>query len=119
MSMGSQVSVFCKDVSNSEVFWTIQFEDGSYIKWCNDDDSEIFPLWSTESRVELTLKRAEEFSGGKPIAISLDTFKTEWLPDLIKNSVSIGPNWSGENLSGSSYEAEELLARIKNCNKST
>ena len=82
MSAGSQVSAFFPDIAKSKLFWTIQFEDGQYIKWCNEDRSEVFPLWSTKSRVEATLKRVEEFEGGKPISISLNKFLDSWLPDL-------------------------------------
>ena len=111
--MGSQISAFCRDISKTKIFWTIQFQDGSYIKWCNDDGSEIFPLWSTESRVKRTLKVATELEGGTPISISFDNFIQEWMPKLLKSSVSLGPNWAGENLTGTSFDAVELITRIK------
>lgn len=113
MSMGSQVKVFCKDVAKSKTLWTIQFDDGSYIKWCNDDGSEIFPIWSTESRVKRILDYADELGGGRPIAILFEVFLTEWLPNFTKAGVKLGPNWVGKNLSGTSFEAIELVERVK------
>lgn len=114
MSMVSQISAFCRDVAKSKTLWTIQYEDGSYIKWCNEDGSEVFPLWSTESRVQRTLKVAEELVGGKPVSIPFDQIIHEWLQDIIKAGVAIGPNWGGENLTGTSFDAVELIERVKN-----
>jgi hypothetical protein len=114
MSLGSQINSFCKDIAKSNLFWTMQFEDGSFLKWYNDDESEILPLWSTESRVKKAIKVEPEFKGATPVSITLEIFISEWLPDLDKNSIAIGPNWSGENLTGTSFEANELIDRIKN-----
>jgi len=114
MSMGSQINAFCIDVAKTKTLWTIQFDDGGYIKWCNDDGSEIFPLWSSKSRVERTLKvAAEELPGGKPVSIPFDQFIKEWLPDFVKAGVAVGPNWAGENLTGTSFDASELVERVK------
>ena len=115
MSMGSQISAFCKDVAKSKKLWSIQFQDGSYIKWCNDDGSEIFPLWSSETRVEKILKYAgQELDGGKPISFSFDEFIKEWVPGFYENNVAVGPNWAGENISGTSFEVNELIERVRN-----
>lgn len=113
MSIGSQVSAFCRDISKTKMFWTIQFQDGSYIKWRNEDGSEIFPLWSTETRVQRTLKVATELEGGSPVSISFDNFIQDWLPELVENSVLLGPNWAGENLTGTSFDAMELITRVE------
>ena len=114
MSLGSQISSFCNDITKSNLFWTIQFKDGSFIKWYNEDESETLPLWSSESRVKKAIKVESEFKGASPVSITFEKFLSEWLPDLIENAITIGPNWSGENLSGTSFEATELIERIKN-----
>ena len=114
MSAAAQVSTFCKDIVKSKEIWTIQFNDDSFIKWENPDGSEVFPIWSTESRVKRVLKLGEEFEGGKAVSFSFKEFLINWLPQLQKKGVSLGPNWAGENLSGWSFEAQELITRIKN-----
>ena len=114
MSLGSQINSFCKDIAKSSVFWTMQFEDGQFIKWYNEDESEILPLWSSESRVIKAIKVEPEFKGASPVSITFDNFLSEWLPDLIKSNIAIGPNWSGDNLTGTSFEANELIERVKN-----
>ncbi len=114
MSAASQVSAFCRDIVKTKLIWTIQFHDESFIKWINEDGSEVWPVWSTESRVKKTLKLSDDFEGGKAISYSFDDFLVEWLPDLIEDNVGLGPNWAGDNLSGWSFEAQELIDRVKN-----
>ena len=116
MSVGSQVTAFCRDVARERTVWTIAFEDGDYLKWVNADETEVFPVWSTKTRVERVLKLGEEFSGGRPVSFSLESFIHEWLPRLVETGTKLGPNWAGENLSGWSFEPEELIQRV--CNQS-
>ncbi len=114
MSTASQVSAFCRDVVKFGKIWTIQFPDESFIKWENSDGSEVFPIWSTESRVKKALQLGEEFEGGKPVSFGFEIFIAEWLPKLVNEHIGLGPNWAGENLSGWSFEAKELIDRVKN-----
>lgn len=114
MSAAAQVSAFCRDVVRSREIWSIQFEDGSYLKWVNPDGTEVFPIWSTESRVKRVLKLGEEFKGGKAVSFAYEEFLTEWLPKFKREGIGLGPNWAGENLSGWSFEAQELISRVKN-----
>jgi len=114
MSSASQVSAFCRDVVKFKKIWTIQFPDESFIKWVNSDRSEVFPIWSTESRVKKVLQLGEEFEGGRPVSFSYEIFIVEWLPKLIDENIGLGPNWAGKNLSGWTMEAQELIDRVKN-----
>jgi len=113
MSAASQVSAFCRDVAKCKEVWTIQFEDNSFLKWQNPDGSEVFPVWSTESRVKRALKLSEEFQGGVAVSFKWQVFLQDWLPKLLNNNVGLGPNWAGENLSGWSFEAQELIERVR------
>ncbi|MES9901785.1 MAG: DUF2750 domain-containing protein [Sedimenticola sp.] len=113
MSAAAQVSAFCRDIVKSKEIWTIQFDDNSFIKWENHDGSQVFPIWSTESRVKRVLKFGEEFEGGEAVSFGFQEFLKSWLPRLTKEGVGLGPNWAGENLSGWSFEAQELIARVK------
>ena len=113
MSAAPHVKAFCQDLVQSKNIWTIQFSDGSYIKWENEDGSEVFPVWSTESRVRKVLSYEDAFEGATPVNFSFEAFQSEWLPKLIEERTGLGPNWSGENLSGWTFEAQELIDRVK------
>ena len=114
MTTASQVNAFCRDLVKSKEIWTIQFLDATFIKWMNEDGSEVFPIWSTESRVKKVLEFGDEFEGGSSVSFKFDEFLADWLPDLIEDSVGLGPNWAGSNLSGWTFEAQELMERVKN-----
>lgn len=111
-SVVAQINSFCCDVAKSQEIWTIEFSDGEYIKWQNEDGTEVFPLWSSESRITKILTFVEELQGAKPVSFSYEYFCEKWVPDLLRNKVSIGPNWAGENLTGTSIDPNELIQRI-------
>ena len=113
MSAAPHVKAFCQDLVNTRTIWTIQFPDGSYIKWENADGSEVFPIWSTELRVRKILSYEEAFHGAVPVSFSFDNFLLEWLPKLIKEGTALGPNWAGKNLSGWTFGAQELINRVQ------
>jgi hypothetical protein len=112
MSMMSQVAAFCKDVYQMKLLWTVEFEDGSILQWFEDDGSQVLPFWSSESRVKKVIKLLEDFDGGLPASIELDEFEADWVQDLVDSNIRIGPNWAGEELSGTTFEANELVRRI-------
>ena len=111
--MMSQVSSFCKDVVKSEVIWVLQFNGDTYVNWVNEDGSEVFPVWSSESRVKKVIKLVDVFLDGKAFAITLDDFTQNWIPKFEKDKVSLGPNWVGENLSGTTFSPASFLHRIE------
>jgi Protein of unknown function (DUF2750) len=113
MSAAPHVKAFCQDLVKTRNIWTIQFADGSYIKWENSDGSEVFPVWSTESRVRKVLSYEEAFEGAAPVCFSLDVFLSEWLPKLTNEGTGLGPNWAGKNLSGWTFKAQELIDRVQ------
>ena len=112
MSAAPHVKAFCQDLVKARKLWTIQFPDGAYIKWENPDGSEVLPVWSTESRVRKVLTYEEAFDGAVPVCFEFDDFLSEWLPKLKNEGTRLGPNWAGENLSGWTFEAQELIDRV-------
>jgi len=112
MSAAAHVAVFCKDVAKNKNVWTIQLPDQNYIKWENSDGSEVFPVWSTKSRVQKIISYEEEFDGAIPIKFTFEEFLSDWMPELLENSIRLGPNWAGENLMGWDMGAQEVIDRI-------
>ena len=119
MSMMSQVAAFCRDVYKTKLLWTIEFEDGALLQWFEDDGSQVLPFWSSESRVTKVIKLLKDFDGGVPASIELDEFEADWVQDLVESNIRIGPNWAGENLSGTTFDANEMIRRIYQQGKQT
>ncbi|AUD59113.1 hypothetical protein AYJ58_06235 [Shewanella sp. Pdp11] len=113
MSMGSQIAAFCKDVSKNKKMWTILFEDDSLLKWENEDGSVVIPIWSTQTRVEKAISLLVELENIESSYLPLEIFIDEWAPELDRSQVRVGPNWSGDNLSGTTFGALEIIQRIK------
>ena len=113
MSMGSQIAAFCKDVSKNKKMWTILFEDDSLLKWENEDGSVVIPIWSTQARVEKAISLLVELENIEPSYLPLEIFIDKWAPELDRLQVRVGPNWSGDNLSGTTFGALDIIQRIK------
>ncbi|WP_039978439.1 DUF2750 domain-containing protein [Shewanella decolorationis] len=119
MSMMSQVAAFCREVYKTKLLWTIEFEDGSLLQWFEEDGSQVLPFWSSESRVTKVIELLKDFDSGVPTSIEFDEFEAEWVLDLVASNIRIGPNWTGENLSGTTFEANEMIRRIYRQGKQT
>lgn len=113
MSAAPHVKAFCVDVARSKTIWTIQFADGSYIKWQNEDGTEIMPVWSSESRVMKAIACEADFDGASPVGIGFDEFVADWMPKLLDENTGLGPNWAGESLMGWEMGAQELMDRVQ------
>lgn len=113
MSAAPHVAAFCEDVAKNKEIWTIQFPDQSYIKWENANGSEVFPVWSSQSRVQKIIAFEEEFGGAVAVKFDFSEFLSDWMPTLLKNSTKLGPNWAGENLMGWEIDVEEVIKRIQ------
>ena len=57
-----------------------------------------------------------EYSNGKPYQITLSEFKNDWLPQLFEAKFKLGPNWVGENLTGTTFFPQELIDRVESFN---
>ncbi|GAC06453.1 DUF2750 domain-containing protein [Paraglaciecola chathamensis] len=115
MSLGSQISAFCKDVKKHQEVWLIEFEEDQFLEWIEEDGTRVLPIWSTESRVERTLQRLDQFGNGTPCGFTFDSFVEEWLPELKEAGIKLGPNWAGDNLTGTTLFPDELIGRIERC----
>ena len=115
MSTAAQIAAFTRTVADEQTIWLLEFvADRSLLTWENEDGSSVLPVWSSRSRAELSIKRIqEEVDEVTASAISLDRFKTEFVPKFGETALLLGPNWAGENLTGWSLTPEDLFHRIQ------
>jgi hypothetical protein len=85
--------------------------DGEYLVF-PVNGNEVIPFWSSRSRIE---KLQEDHPKYEPYQIKempLSEFM-EWLPNLGKDGIRIGTNWSGKRLTGYDVETKDLAAGMK------
>ena len=85
--------------------WTVRDEAG-YPAPENREGRRAQPFWSSRPRVERIIETVPAYSGFEPEEIPLADFMDEWLPDLERDGVLIGVNWSGPTATGYDVERE-------------
>ncbi|MEZ8143800.1 DUF2750 domain-containing protein [Enterovibrio sp. FF113] len=89
--------------------WGLQCKTGWVI--CDSsiyEDTDVMPFWS--SRDAAAIHCVDEWEDFAPMAITIPEFVDEWLVDLAKDAVMLGPDW-GADLCGEEVEAAEMVAR--------
>jgi hypothetical protein len=71
------------------------------------------PLWSSESRVRRIIAKVSAYEGFRPLGLTLDEFLGKWVPDLERDNVRVGVNWSGSRAVGYDYTVAEARQRLE------
>ncbi|WP_406376623.1 DUF2750 domain-containing protein [Streptomyces sp. NBC_00647] len=106
---GSQAAAFFKDVRQSGVVWLVRDDDGSPTH-LSADGTRSLPFWSTSARAQ----RAGKIWGHglRVTSMPLDTWRDRELPDLARDGLKVGINWSGPRLVGWRFTPMEVLSRL-------
>ena len=70
------------------------------------------PFWSLRSRAERVVASVPAYAGFEIVEIDLTGFVERWLPDLAKNGLHVGLNWSGKRATGYDLPANDVLERL-------
>ncbi|MFF4881271.1 DUF2750 domain-containing protein [Streptomyces nigra] len=110
---GSQAAAFFRDVSRSGVVWLVRDDVGSPTH-LSVDGTRSLPFWSSSPRAQ---RAAKVWGHGLRVAsMALDTWCDCVLPDVARDGLVIGINWSGPRLVGWSFTPEEVLKRLAAAN---
>jgi hypothetical protein len=71
------------------------------------------PFWSTLSRVERIIKSVPAYSGFAPEEIPWEMFCLAWVPDLTRDGLLVGVNWSGKHAIGYDLEPERVRQNVE------
>ncbi|WP_406841523.1 DUF2750 domain-containing protein (plasmid) [Streptomyces sp. AHU1] len=106
---GSQAAAFFKDVRQSGVVWLVRDDDGSPTH-LSSDGTRSLPFWSTSARAQ----RAAKIWGHelRVESMPLNAWRDRELPDVARDGLKIGINWSGPRLVGWSFTPMEVLNRL-------
>ncbi|MBU1297125.1 MAG: DUF2750 domain-containing protein [Gammaproteobacteria bacterium] len=102
-----RLAYFVEQVKATELVWSLSNEEGFVM--VETDDGDCVMVWPD---AEFASQWAiEDWDDCEPVSVSLETFKTEWLPSLVadKITVAVFPNIEDE---GKLSTAEELAALL-------
>jgi hypothetical protein len=74
--------------------------------------AEVIPFWSSRSRLEKVSKDHPKYLKYQVKELALADF-LRWLPDLGRDGIHIGTNWSGKRLTGYDVEVADLSAGLQ------
>ena len=106
---GSQAAAFFREVAQRRVVWYVRDDQGSPAP-VTSSGKRALPYWSSEARAQ---RAAEIWGHGlRPVSVSLETWRSDELPDLADGDYLVGINWSGSRLVGWDFTVDEVLNRL-------
>ncbi|RBP85559.1 DUF2750 domain-containing protein [Marinomonas rhizomae] len=103
-----RLAYFVGQVKATELVWSLSNEEGFVM--VETDDGDCVMVWPD---AEFASQWAiEDWDDCEPVSVSLETFKTEWLPSLAadKITVAVFPNIEDEGKLSTAQELTSLLA---------
>ena len=86
-------------------------DDGSYLVF-KIGGAEVIPFWSHRSHLDSVQEFDPKFLSYEPDEISLEDFLAKTLPQLDREKIRVGVNWSGSRLTGYDLTVDELKRNL-------
>jgi hypothetical protein len=71
------------------------------------------PFWSSRGRVEKIIKTVPAYAAFRPFELTWEEFRDDWLPDLDRDGLLIGVNWSGDRALGFDLEPDTVSKAVE------
>lgn len=91
--------------------WGIRDEEGFPAP--QTPNGRAMPFWSKRSRAERVIAEVPTYARFNTVELSLDEWRSRWLPGLQRDGVRIGLNWSGDRATGFDLPASDVEANLK------
>jgi hypothetical protein len=106
---GSQAAAFFKELAHHRIVWSVGDDLGSPTPKTSSGERAL-PYWSSKTRAQ----RAADIwgSGLRVVSTSLESWRTEDLPELADEGYRVGINWTGPRLVGWDFTVAEVLNRL-------
>ncbi len=108
----SQAWAFYREVARERVVWTLR-DEGGFPAAESSEGVRAWPFWSSRSRVERIIKNVPVYSGFEPVNFSWETFRSEIAPDLERDKLRVGVNWSGKRAVGYDIEPASVIQSVE------
>lgn len=103
-----RLAYFVEQVKATKLVWSLCNEDGFVM--VETDEGDCVMVWPD---AEFASQWAiEDWDDCEPVSVSLDMFKTEWLPSLALDNITVAvfPNIEDEGKLSTAKELTDLLA---------
>lgn len=113
----AQAAAFYRELAKRGSVWTIRDGDGypaplGYHGPQGDQPRRAQPFWSTRSRAEGIIANVAAYRNFEAVEIDVAAFRAKWLPDMAREGLFVGLNWSGPRETGYDVEPETVMWRI-------
>ena len=92
--------------------WGIR-DSGGFPAPLNGDGQRAMPFWSLRSRAERVVSAVPAYADFEVVEVSLDDFRTRWLPGLERDGLRVGLNWSGSRATGYDLEPSDVREALR------
>jgi hypothetical protein len=106
----SQASAFYEEVASSRSAFTL-LDHGNFLVFPLHG-VEVVPFWSSRARVARVHKDHSKYRSFDCDEIDLDALVARTLPDLEREGIHIGVNWSGARLTGYDVSVADFLKNL-------
>jgi hypothetical protein len=109
---GSQAWAFYREVAANRVVWTVR-DDQGYPAPRTASEKRAQPFWSSRSRVAKIIATVQAYATFRPDEVSLADFCTKWVPELERDGMLVGVNWSGPWAKGFDLEPSAVRRAVE------
>jgi hypothetical protein len=108
----AQAAAFYREVADAGSVWTIS-DAGGYPAPVGTGGARAQPFWSSRSRAERIVQNVPAYAGFEVEEIAWSAFCERWAPDLERDGLLVGVNWSGPRATGYDMTAREVVANVE------
>ena len=107
----AQAGAFYREVVKGGVVYAVRDAAG-FPAPLTSSGQRAMPFWSKRSRAQKVVDTVAAYGSLEVVAIPVDEWRSEWLPDLEQDGLQVGVNWSGANATGYDLSVADLLRNI-------
>lgn len=107
----AQAEAFYTETLRGRVVWGVR-DEGGFPAPKTTSGHRAMPFWSKHSRAERIIAQVPAYAGMEPVEVSFDDWCERWLPDLEKDGILVGLNWSGKGAVGYDLPVSDLLRNL-------
>lgn len=107
----AQADAFYKEYLAGGLVFTVR-DDGGFPAPKNGSGARAMPFWSKRSRAEKVIENVQAYSQMTVVEIDGDDWTSKWLPDLERDGLLVGLNWSGRSAVGYDLSVADLTRNL-------
>ena len=107
----AQASAFYQEVARHRRVWTLRGDKG--FPTSRTPEGHAIPFWSSLARAQHIATTVASYAGYEPVELGWEEFRDRWLPDLEREGLRIGVNWTGARAIGYDLTPADLRRNVE------